>query len=169
MRATNKLRISTTDASNALGIACSEVESAVGLPVQAEFQEIEGDCLIVELRLGTDAVLSPPVSRLAHTIDHSANHVEVLSAWSESVRSEPTARFCEDVLGAEHDAMPPVALRAVVDNLPTAQWDRSTSSWHLAVPSECREQVIVGMLHRTGYTHRFTTFDAFAFQSGLAS
>jgi hypothetical protein len=169
MRATNKLRISTTDASNALGMACSEVESAVGLPVQAEFQEIEGDCLIVEIRLGTDAVLSPPASRLAHSIDKSANDVRVLSVWSEPVRSTPAAKFCADVLGADHDAMPPVALRAIEDDLPTAQWDRSTSIWHLAVPSECRDQVIVGMLHRTGYSHRFSTVDAFAFRSGLAS
>jgi hypothetical protein len=169
VRATNKLRISTTDASNALDIACSEVESAVGLPVQAEFQEIEGDYLIVEIRLGTDSVLSPPASRLAYAIDKSANDVEVLSAWSEPVRHSPAARYCEDVFGAEHDAMPPVALRAVEDDLPTAQWDRSVSRWHLAVPSECRDQVIVGMLHRTGYSHRFNSLDAAALRSGLAS
>lgn len=165
----NKLRISTTDTSNALGIACSQVESAVGLPVQAEFQEIEGDCLIVEIRLGTDAVLSPPASRLAIAVDKAANGVEVLSAWSEPVRVTPAARFCEDVFGAEHDAMPPIALRAIVDDLPTAQWDRSVSQWHLAVPSECRNQVIVGMLHRNGYSHRFNTIDAFALRNGLAS
>lgn len=169
MRATNKLRISTTDSSNALDVACSEVESAVGLPVQAELQEVEGDCLIVELRLGTDAVLSPPASRLAYAIDKSASDVEVLSAWSEPVRATPAARFCEEVLGADHDAMPPTAVRAIADNLPTAQWDRSASSWHLAVPSECRAQVIVAMLHRSGYSHRFTTVDAFACRNGLAS
>jgi hypothetical protein len=59
MLAPIKLRISTTDASTALSIACSEVKLAVGLLVQAERQEIEGDCQLVELRLGTDAVLSP--------------------------------------------------------------------------------------------------------------
>jgi hypothetical protein len=73
-----------------------------------------------------------------------------------------------DVLGAEHIAMPPVAQRAIADDLPTAQWDRSACSWHLAVPSACRDQVIVGMLHRTEYSHRFTTVDAFALRSGLA-
>jgi hypothetical protein len=169
VRATNKLRISTTDASNALDIACSEVESAVGLPVQAELQEIEGGRLIVEIRLGTDAVLSPPASRLAHAIDQSTSDIEVLSTWNEPVRLAPGARFCEDVFGAEHDVMPSVAQRALEDDLPTAQWDRAVSRWHLAVPSECRDQVIVGMIHRSGYSHRFTTIDAFALRNGLAS
>jgi hypothetical protein len=169
VRATNKLRIATTDASNALDIACSEVESAVGLPVEAELQEIEGGHLIVEIRLGTDAVLSPPASRLAHAIDQSAADIEVLSAWNEPVHLAPGARFCEDVFGAEHDVMPPVALRALEDDLPTAQWDRGVSRWYLAVPSECRDQVIVGMIHRSGYSHRFTTVDAFALRNGLAS
>jgi hypothetical protein len=169
VRTTNKLRISTLDTSNALDLACSEVELVVGLPVQAEFQEIEGACLIVEIRLGTDAVHTPPASRLANAIDKSANEVEVLSAWNEPVRVAPPARFCEDVLGAELDVLPPIALRAVVDDLPTAQWDRSKGHWHLAVPSACRDQVIVGMLHRTGYSHRFSTVDAFALRTGLAS
>jgi hypothetical protein len=169
MRATNKLRISTTDSSNALDIACAEVESVVGLPVQAEMQEIEGDRLIVEMRLGTDAVLSPPATRLAYAIDKSARDIELLSVWNEPVRLMPAARFCEDVFGAEYDSMPPVALRAIEDDLPTAQWDHSVSRWHLAVPSECRDQVIVGLIHRTGYSHRFNTVDAFALRNGLAS
>jgi hypothetical protein len=169
MRTTNKLRVSTTDASNALDLACSEVESAVGLPVQAELQENEGDCLIVEMRLGTDEVHSPSASRLAYAVDQSARDIDVLSAWHEPVHRAPAARFCADVFGAEYDAMPAVALRAMEDDLPTAQWDRSVSRWHLAVPSACRDQVIVGMIHRTGYSRRFTTLDACALRNGLAS
>jgi hypothetical protein len=169
VRATSKLRIAMTDATNALGVACSEVEGAVGIPVQAEFQEIEGDCLIVEFRLGTDSVLSPPASRLAYAVDHSANDVEVLSAWSEPMQLAPVARFCADVFGAEHDAMPAAARRAVADDLPTALWDHADRRWDLAVPSACRDQVIVGMRHRHGYTHRFNTVDAFALRNGLAS
>jgi hypothetical protein len=169
MRATNKLRISTTDDSNALGNACSEVASATGLRVQAEFQEIEGRCLVVELRLGTDALVSTSRSRLAQAIEKSATDVEVLSAWNEPAGPTLSARRCEEVLGAEHDTMPPVALRATADGLPTAQWDRPGGSWHLAVPSACRDQVIVGMFHRSGYSHRFTTIDALAFRSSRAS
>jgi hypothetical protein len=169
MRAINKLRISTTDASNALDLACSEVESAVGLPVEAEFQEIEGNCLILELRLGTEAVLTPSALRLAHAVDSRAAEVEVLSAWSENPTVTPAPKFCADVLSADLDAMPAVAHRAVSDDLPTAEWDRSRNAWHLAVPSACREQPIVGLLHRSGYSHRFTTVDVRALRSGLAS
>jgi hypothetical protein len=169
MRAINKLRISTTDASNALDLACSEVESAVGLPVQAEFQEIEGYRLILELRLGTETVFSPPASRLAHAVDSSATELEVLSAWSEDARPALAPKFCQDVLSTELDAMPPVAHRAISDDLPTAVWDRARNSWLLAVPSACHEQPIVGLLHRSGYSHRFTTVDVRAIRSGLAS
>jgi hypothetical protein len=169
MRAINKLRISTTDASNALELACSEVESAVGLPVQAEFQEIEGNCLILEIRLGTEAVLTPPASRLAHAVDSSAVEVEVLSAWSEDPGLTSTPKFCQDVRSTDLDAMPPVAHRAINDDLATAEWDRARNSWHLAVPSACREQPIVGLLHRSGYSHRFTAADVRAIRSGLAS
>jgi hypothetical protein len=170
MPATNKLRICTPDTTNALDHACSEVESAVGLPVQAELQEIEGNCLILELRLGIETVVTPSASRLAHHVDRSASDIDVLSAWSESPSpSVPPRLFCNDVLGPQHDTMPDVAHRAIIDNLPTAQWDRSKNSWHLAVPSACRDQLIVGLLHRGGYSHRFTTVDALGLRMALAS
>ena len=51
MTTTNKIRIATADTTNASTLACSEITAAVGLPVHPEFQEIEGDCLILELRL----------------------------------------------------------------------------------------------------------------------
>jgi hypothetical protein len=53
--------------------------------------------------------------------------------------------------------------------LPTAQWDYSDSEWHLAVPSFCTSQRIVGMSHRGGYSQRFTSLDVAAIQRGLAS
>lgn len=56
MTATNKLRVSTSDTADAIDIACSDVESAVGLPVRAEFQEIEGGNVIIELQLGDETV-----------------------------------------------------------------------------------------------------------------
>ena len=53
--ATNKLRVATIDTAHAMDVACSDVEAAVGLPVRAEFQEIEGGHLIIELQLGSEA------------------------------------------------------------------------------------------------------------------
>ena len=59
MTTTSKIRIATADTTNACTLACSEITAAVGLPVHPEFQEIEGDCLILELRLGSELHSSP--------------------------------------------------------------------------------------------------------------
>ena len=56
MTTTNKIRIATADTTNACKLACSEITAAVGLTVHPEFQEIEGDCLILELRLGANSM-----------------------------------------------------------------------------------------------------------------
>ena len=165
----NKLRVAMPDTAHAIGIACSDVESAVGLRVRAEFQEIEGGNLIIELQLGVEAEQSPHPARLASAIDEAVAHVEVLSSWNESTAIEPPPRHCPDVLGVGYEQLPHVAQRALDDNLPTAEWDRSDSSWHLAVPSVCGGKAIVGMSHRGGYSHRFTAHEAAALRSGLAS
>jgi hypothetical protein len=169
MAAKDMLRVATPDTAHAVDIACSEVESAVGLGVRAEFQEIEGGNLIIELQLGDEAEHSPHPSRLASAVDKAVANIEVLSSWKESTSPEPPPRHCPDVLGAGYEPLPQVAQRALDDDLPTAKWDRSDSSWHLAVPSVCGGKAIVGMSHRGGYSHRFTAHDAAAFRSGLAS
>ena len=168
MTATNKLRVATIDTAHAIDIACSVVLSAVGLPVRAEFQEIEGRSLIIELQLGNESVHTPHPSRLACAVEKAAADVEVLSSWKESASSEPTPQHCPDVLGVGYEPLPQVAQRAFDDHLPTAKWDRSDSSWHLAVPSVCTGKAIVGMSHRRGYSHRFTAYDAAALRCGLA-
>jgi hypothetical protein len=56
MNAIDKIRIATTDTAEAADLACLEISSALGLPVGVEFQEIEGACLILELRLGDEAL-----------------------------------------------------------------------------------------------------------------
>jgi hypothetical protein len=169
MPTTSKIRIATTDATNAVALACSEVATALGLPVRAEFQEIEGSCLILELRLGDDVRQTAHPARLAVAVDHAAPGVEVLSAWREPAATGLRPKSCHDVLGVVYDRMPPVARRALDDNLATAVWDRSAAAWHLAVPSVCATQPIVGLSHRRGYTHRFTSLEAAAIRSGLAS
>jgi hypothetical protein len=163
------LRVATLDTAHAAGVACSDVASAVGLRVRAEFQEIEGGNVILELQLGDETVPSPHPSRLASVIDGAVSNVEVLSSWTESTPPEPAPRQCPDVLGVGYEPLPEVAQRALDDDLPTAQWDRSDSSWHLAVPSVCGGKAIVGMSYRGGYSHRFTAHDAAALRCGLAS
>ena len=168
MTATNKLRVATIDTAHATDKACSEVESAVGLPVHAEFQEIEGANLIIELQLGSVTIHTPHPSRLAAAVDNAVANMEVLSSWKELASLEPTPRHCPDVMGVGYEPLPQVAQRAFDDDLPTAKWDRADSSWHLAVPAVCGGKAIVGMSHRRGYSHRFTAHDAAALRCGLA-
>ena len=169
MTAKRMLRIAIPDAAHAMDIACSDVESAVGLPVRAEFQEIESGNLIIELQLGDETVHTPHPSRLASAVNDAVANIEVLSSWTESPSPDPHPRQCPDVLGVGYEPLPQVAQRALDDNLPTAEWDRSDSSWHLAVPSVCGGKAIVGMSYRGGYSHRFTAHDAAALRCGLAS
>jgi hypothetical protein len=168
MTATNKLRVATIDTAHAMDIACSDVEAAVGLPVRAEFQEIEGGHLIIELQLGSEAVHTPHPSRLASAVDNAVANVQVLSSWKESAFPEPTPRHSPHVMGVGYEPLPQVAHRAFDDDVPTAKWERSDSSWHLAVPSVCSGKAIVGMSHRRGYSHRFTAHDAAALRCGFA-
>jgi hypothetical protein len=167
MTATNKLRVATMDTAHAIDIACSVVLSAVGLPVRAEFQEIEGGSLIIELQVGNESVHTPHPSRLACTVENAAADVEVLSSWKEPASPEPTPRHCPEVMGVVYESLSEVAQRAFDDDLPTAKWDRADSSWHLAVPSVCSGKAIIGMSHRRGYSHRFTVHDAAALRCGL--
>jgi len=169
MTTTNKIRIATADTTNASTLACSEITAAVGLPVHPEFQEIEGDCLILELRLRGETLQAASPKRLAAAVGNGAPTVEVLSAWNEPGSGQIRPKLCRDVLGLLYDDMRNVAHRALDDNLATAAWDRSDSSWHLAVPSSCDAQPIVGLSHRRGYSRRFTSLEAASIRSGLAS
>jgi hypothetical protein len=170
MTAANMIRIATTDTTDAVEIACSEVKNAVGLPVRAEFQEIEGRCLIVELRVGAASVHTPPPSRLAVVVDRSSTCLEVLGSWKEPSSVAPHPRRSDSVLSVLHDAMPSVAHRALHDRLPTAQWESNDESWHLAVPEvRVLRPTVVGILTRRGYTSRFSSLEAVAIRRGLAS
>jgi hypothetical protein len=170
MTAANMIRIATTDTTDAVKIACSEVRNAVGLPVSAQFQEIEGRCLILELRVGAESVHTPSPSRLAIVLDKSSTNVEVLSSWAEASSVDPQPRHSDSVLTSLHDSMPSVAHRAFHDRLPTAQWKSDEESWYLAVPcARVSGPTVVGLVSRRGYTSRFSSLEAAAIQRGLAS
>jgi hypothetical protein len=171
MTAANMIRIATTDTTEAVEIACSEVKNAVGLPVTAAFQEIEGGCLILELRLGNESGLTPSPSRLAAIVDESSSNVEVLSAWKvRSSSASPPPRRSDTILTPLNDPIPSVAHRALHDGLPTAQWQSNEGSWQLAVPIVSAVQpTTVGLSRRRGYSQRFSSLEAAAIQRGLAS
>ena len=83
MPGTNKLRGHDHRHYRARYIACSEVVAAVGLPVLAEFQEIEGNDVIIELQIGDETIHTPQPSRLAAAVDKAVADLEVLSSWKE--------------------------------------------------------------------------------------
>jgi hypothetical protein len=171
MTAANMIRIATTDTTEAVELACSEVKNAVGLPVTAAFQEIEGGCLILELRLGNESGLTPSPSRLAAIVDQSSSNVDVLSAWKvRSSSASPPPRHSDTILTPPHDPIPSVARRAVHDGLPTAEWRSNEGSWQLAVPNvSASRPTTVGLSRRRGYSQRFSSLEAAAIQRGLAS
>jgi hypothetical protein len=164
------LRVATADTPGAVDFACSKVETAVGLPVRPELQEIENGCLIVELRLGDAHVHVPSPSRLALAVNKSTADVEVLSAWNESSSPNPFPRDSATILTPPDDSMASVARRALKDDLPTAEWEPSALSWCLAVPCTGPwRQPVVGLSHRRGYSVRFTSREVAALRRGLAS
>jgi hypothetical protein len=167
MTSAKMIRVAMIDGVDAVDTACSEVEGAIGIPVRTELQEIEGHCLILELRVGEDGVHTASPSRLAAAIDRGVSSVEVLSAWREPPSDLATPRQSDLVLTELHGDLPSVALRALDDNLPTAQWEPETRSWHLAVPA--RQPTRIGLSHRKGYSMRYTSFDIMAIRKGLAS
>ncbi len=169
MASANKIRIVTTDRADAVDIACSEVESAIGIPVRTELQEIEGPRLILELRLGEDGFRASP-ARLAAAIDQRARNVEVLSTWREPPSAAVHARPSDVVLTSLLHDLPAVAARALDCNLPTAQWQSDARSWQLAVP--CAQPATltrIGLSRRKGYSVRFTSLDVTAIRKGLAA
>jgi|HubBroStandDraft_1064217.scaffolds.fasta_scaffold33312_2 hypothetical protein len=171
MRSANRIRIATTDKVDAVDIACSEVEAAIGIPVRTELQEIEGPCLILELLLPEDGLRAASTSRLAAAIDQGALSVEVLSTWREPPSSTAvTPRPSDLVLTPPHFDLPAVAARALDDNLPTVQWERDQRSWHLAVPcTQAAQPTRIGLSRRKGYSVRFTSLEVAAIRMGLAS
>jgi hypothetical protein len=169
MTATHKLRIATTDVSGAAGSACTAVSSALGLPVVAEFQEIEGACLILELRINSAAALISKPSLFVSIVSDAVPSVTVLSAWRQRETLGAVPRYCQNILATCFDVMPPVADRALTDDLATARWEYAEDKWHLAVPSFCTTQRIVGLSQRNGHAQRFTALDVAAIQRGLAA
>jgi hypothetical protein len=97
MNAIDKIRIATTDTAAAADLACSDISAALGVPVRIEFQEIEGACLILELRLGEEASPSSQPSRLVAAINKAVPNLVVLSAWRQGCCLAPVPRYTQNV------------------------------------------------------------------------
>jgi hypothetical protein len=172
MRA-NKLRVATPDSSSALDVLTAQVHLATGLGVKAEFQEIDHESLIVELRLA-EADERPP-RWLAQLVEEASTGLEVLSSWRETDTELTTqASPRPQVVTYADPALPRVVQRAFDDHLPTAGWQPSSEyslpHWLLAVPAVVATgQVVAGVKRRNGYSHRFTVADATTIRNRLVA
>jgi hypothetical protein len=177
MEPTSKLRVVVPDGANALRVVTTEIEEATGIALEPELQEVDGGDLVVELRLADSSNCD---SRLVvRAVERLSDDLEVLSTWQEAPPThDPAPVTSQSVFAGPDVAMPEVALRAFRDRLPTAQWPgtfrvpvgEATACWQLAVPMRrSNGQVLVGVLQRSGYSHRFGVREAKAVRLGLAS
>jgi hypothetical protein len=163
--------VATHDNVDAIDMTCNAVERVTGVAAEPVFQEIDRDCLIIELRLDPASTRSFPPSGLADNVERGAPEIEVLSAWCEPPAARTrNRRQCEVVLIDVPHSMPTAIGRAIIDGLPTSHWDEADRSWTLAVPAPgLLAFAVVGMAQRSGYSHRFDVVDADAILTGLAS
>jgi len=169
----NKLRVATPDASSALDVLTAKVQLATGLGVKAEFQEIDHEVLIVELRLAQ--VDDRPPRHLALLVEEASTGLEVLSCWRETETELRTQAPPQPQVVTYGDiTLAPVVQRAFDDRLPTAGWQLSDENdlphWLLAVPAlRANGQMVAGVKRRNGYSHRFTVTDATIIRNTLVA
>jgi hypothetical protein len=173
MTGTNKLRVITPDSSSALDVLTAQVHRATGRDVHAEFQEIDHEDLIVELRLAEGS--DQGHHQLALLIEKVSTGLEVLSSWHEE-ETDLTTRVSPQlqVMGYGDGLLPSVVRRAFDDRIPTAgwqgAWDPHRPHWLLAVPAmTAGGQMVAGVQRRNGYSHRFTVAEATAIHNRLVA
>ena len=177
MEPTSKLRVAVPDGANALRFVTAEIEEATGIALEPELQEVDGGDLVVELRLADWSICDSKL--VVRAVERLSDDLEVLSTWQEAPPPrDPAPVTSQSVFASTDVAMPEVAQRAFRDDLPTAQWPRSSrvpggeqkACWQLAVPMRrSNGQVLVGVQQRSGYSHRFGVHEAKALRLGLAS
>jgi hypothetical protein len=179
MKFSRKLRIATANSDNALHLVQSEVSGITGMPVEVDFQEIDENDLIIELRIDDLILETTDPLELAINVERSTIGVEVLSVWDEPSSFTPTSGIPIDtVVEMPGTPLPAVARRALRDDLPTALWQmpfgrrsraRSDGSWVLAVPLRPRSgRRPVALTHRAGYALRFGTYDVRSIRNAFA-
>jgi hypothetical protein len=177
MEPTSKLRVAVPDGANALRVVTAEIEEATGIAFEPELQEVDGGDLVVELRLADSSIGDSKL--VVRAVERLSDDLEVLSTWQEAPPPrDPAPVMSPSVFAGTDVAMPEVAQRAFRDDLPTAKWPGTfrvpvgepKACWQLAVPMRrSNGQVLVGVLQRSGYSHRFGVHEAKALRLGLAS
>lgn len=150
----HKVRVAVADRPGALAAVLTAVEAAlVGARVVVELQEVDRSELVVQLDVGVPGGVGVPgVAGPASVLRLLANRtdLEVLSAWAGDRRPPGASTRWPVSFARDGDpGLPPAALRALDDGVPTAWWGdlvRGTRSgdpgglrthctgWALAVP-----------------------------------
>jgi hypothetical protein len=179
MEPTSKLRVVTTDTPDALRVVREEVEEATGLAAEPEIQEVDGGELVVELRLAGPTPVVPGL--VARAVGRSRRGLDVLSSWNEARGVvDPAPASGQVILDGLADHLPAVVRRALRDDIPTAQWQGTSTgirtpgegspAWQLAVPVvKADGRPLVAYQQRRGYSFRFGTHDVVAARVELAS
>lgn len=168
-----KIRIATPTNTGAIDVVAAEVHNATALPVKPVLQEIDRCELIVELTLSSIGSRSP--RDLAQRVKSSCPKLEVLGSWHESDVPTRYAPLRPNQLFSFGDlTAPPLAHRAFDDFVPTANWQSGAgghdSHWLLAVPVVRGDgRKVAAVARRSGHYHRFSSRDAAALRSAVAT
>jgi hypothetical protein len=177
VRPTKKLRVAVPDVINALDVVRSEVKRATGFDAMPVFQELDHSDLVIEVNIANATDADP--RDLAEVVDRSVTELDVLSTWTENPLPATGALLAPQILlDVIADPLPQPAQRALLDEIPTAQWlptvedvaggDRSY--WLMAVPATQADGLsVVALNRRYGYSMRFSSADAQAVHRSLAS
>lgn len=152
-----KVRV-VTDDTYSLAVVRREVSAAIGRTPRADLQELERREVVVELALDPGGVPGSPAD-LCRVLSRACRRLDVLSAWDEEPADAPPPRPGAGearVLWDGDIVTVPVALRAVLDGVPTAQWVPAERAWTLGVPFRAGSgRRAVAVSTRRGYGRRF--------------
>jgi len=170
MNYAHKLRVATPLWIGALTLVKAELAATVGADPGTELQELDHHHVVVELSLPPLQSLPATASEMAQMVSRIASTFEVLSAWDEAIRScPPVARQPEAILQMPEAAFSPVALRALLDDVPTSVWQPLAGCWDLGVPvTTVAGQRAVACVHRQGYSRRFSALEVAATRESMA-
>lgn len=157
----HKLRVAAPGRTTTVSMIEAEVAAAAGQIPRVDLQELEGDELVVELALAPVEGLPPTPAALRRAAALRCPTVRVLSAWEQEDDGGEPAAAVPGTIWLLHDAAShvddfPVAMRAMLDGVPSAEWRPKEGVWTLAVPCVVEKgQRVVAIARRRGRANRF--------------
>ena len=164
-----RLRVATARDATALILVRAQVTAALGQAAEPTLQELDCDQVVVELRVPSGIEVPQTPASIARAVEQSSSAIEVLGSWREAPSEGMLRpRLPERVRGLREAMTEPLALRAIVDGVPTAAWDREEHRWALEVPgTTATGERAVGTSGRPGYGRRFSALEAEGVRLGI--